>query len=149
VTRTGFCIALALAALAALAGPASAQRPKPIKPTQTWRGSIDDLALLSEAPKGERVADAKAFEKLWNAWKVGAKLPEVDFSKSAVFVTTTRGSRLSHGATLDDKGNLRVGAIATRDLRPGFRYSIILVPLAGVKTINGKPFAASDEPKKD
>jgi hypothetical protein len=149
VTRTGFCLALALAALAALAGPASAQRPKPIKPTQMWRGSVDDEALQSTAPKDGRVADAKAFEKLWNAWKVGAKLPEIDFAKSAVFVTTTRGSRLNHGATLDDKGNLRVLSLSTRDLRPGFRYSIIVVPLAGVKAINGKPIAVSEEPKKE
>ncbi len=149
MTRTGLCLALALVALAGLTAPASAQRPKPIKPTQMWRGSVDDEALQSAAPKDGRVAGAKAFEKLWNAWKVGARLPEIDFGKSAVFVATTRGSRISFGASLDDKGNLRAAAPSTRDLRPGFRYIIAVVPLAGVKTINGKPFAVSEEPKKE
>jgi len=37
-----------------------------------------------------------------------------------------------------DKGDLAVLAIATRDLRPGFRYVVSAVPREGVKTVNGK-----------
>jgi hypothetical protein len=37
-----------------------------------------------------------------------------------------------------DKGDLQALAIATRDLRPGFRYAVLVVPREGVKTINGK-----------
>jgi hypothetical protein len=33
---------------------------------------------------------------------------------------------------------LKVLALATRDLRPGFRYQILVVPREGVKTVNGK-----------
>jgi hypothetical protein len=29
--------------------------------------------------------------------------------------------------------------MATRDLRPGFRYEILVLPREGVKTVNGKP----------
>ena len=40
---------------------------------------------------------------------------------------------------LDDKGDLRVVALATRDIRPGFRYAIKSVSKEGIKTVDGKP----------
>jgi len=62
----------------------------------------------------------------------------VDFSKQLVVLISTRGSRLRFGATLDGNGNLQVWGMATRDLRPGFRYVIAVVSREGVKTVNGK-----------
>ena len=41
-------------------------------------------------------------------------------------------------ATVDEQGNLTCPALATRDLRPGFRYQILKISRAAVKTINGK-----------
>src|SRR5207247_352974 len=109
---------------------------KPVKATKEWKGSNDDEKLVKDAPT--IITTAKALEKLWTAWKVEGKVPEVDFDKEIVAITTTVGSRLSLAATLDDKGDLQVGGIATRDLRPGFRYVIATLPKEGVKTINGK-----------
>ena len=110
---------------------------KPVPTSQEWSGSVADESLQAKAPAF--VANPMAFEELWKSWKVGDKVPEVDFTKNLAVVATTRGSVLRLRATLDEKGNLQVGGIATRDLRPGFRYVIGIVPREGVVAINGKP----------
>jgi hypothetical protein len=132
-------VALALAVGLAPATRAGGQK---LKPVHQWSGSIDDLELQKLSPQSGYLADAKKFAELWKAWKVGEKMPEIDFKKQLVLVATTRGSRLNMTPRLDDKGDLRVLAIATRDLRPGFRYQIAVVDRAGVKTINGKELPA-------
>jgi hypothetical protein len=126
-------VALALVGLAPLA--AHAQK-KPVKPTKQWQGSVDDEKLLKDAPAA--VTSKKGLGKLWKAWKVADKMPEVDFTKEVVVLTTTRGSRVKLAASLDDKGNLQVFGLGTRDLRPGFRYVLATVPREGVKKVNGK-----------
>jgi hypothetical protein len=126
-------VALGLIALLASAVHAEA---KEVKPTKQWTGSVEDEKLQKEAPTV--IASAKTFEKVWKAWKPADKVPEVDFAKELVLVATTRGSRLSIRLLLEDSGNLKVGAIATRDLRPGFRYEMVVVPREGIKTVDGK-----------
>jgi hypothetical protein len=49
-----------------------------------------------------------------------------------------RGKLLTLSASLDETGDLKALGLATRDLRPGFRYALISVPREGVKTVNGK-----------
>jgi hypothetical protein len=109
---------------------------KPIKPTKEWSGSVADEKLAEGAPAF--LTNAKELAKLWTDWKLTDKPPAVDFQQELVVITTTRGSRLTLALTLDDKGDLRIGGIATRDLRPGFRYILATVRKEGVKTINGK-----------
>ena len=46
----------------------------------------------------------------------------VDFSREVVFLATTRGSRMGLRLRDEGEGRLGVGAMATRDLRPGLRY---------------------------
>ena len=135
--RRGWVAFAAAAALVLLAAPAALAENKPVKPVKQWNGSVEDVALLKGAPTV--VTSAKGFEGLWKAWKVEGKPPEVDFSKQLVVVTTTRGSRLQPRVAIDDNGDLRVAALSTKDLRPGFRYVIATVPREGVKTVNGKP----------
>ena len=65
-------------------------------------------------------------------------MPKVDFDKEIVIVSTTRGSQLRLSAQLEDNGNLQILGIATRDLRPGFRYVMGTVSREGVKTVNKK-----------
>jgi hypothetical protein len=77
-------------------------------------------------------------EQLWKDWKRTDKLPDIDFTKELVVVSTTTGSRLRLALTLDDKGDLQVGGIATLDFRPGFRYVLTTVRNEGVKTVNAK-----------
>ena len=133
-----FMALLLSTALPLQAGPS---KRKSVKPLKQWSGSVDDLSLRKAAP--EFILSTREIEKLWQAWKVPGPVPQVDFSKELVLVATTRGSRLRLAATLDGKGNLQVGGVATRDLRPGFRYVITVVNREGVKTVNGKKLAAA------
>jgi uncharacterized lipoprotein YbaY len=108
-----------------------------VAPIQQWSGSLEDRELQAKAPPV--ITDATALGKLWQDWKVAGALPAVDFGKSLVVTATTQGSVLNLRCTLMAQGNLEIGGMATRDLRPGFRYVIAVVPNTGVKTVNGKP----------
>jgi hypothetical protein len=107
-----------------------------VVPSREWTGSIEDPTIVSAAP--EIIFSAKEFEALWLAWKLPGPVPEVDFSSYLVAVQTTAGSRLRLSAVLEDNGNLIVLGLATRDLRPGFRYVIAVLSRTGVKTVNEK-----------
>lgn len=126
---------VAVAAVALFTADALAQKTA-VKPSKEWTGSVEDEALAKDAPAC--ITSAKGLENLWKAWKIADKVPEVDFTKEIVVVTTTRGSKLRLAAALDEKGNLTVGGLGTRDLAPGFRYVIATVSKEGVKTVNGK-----------
>ena len=132
------CKWLSLAAVMFLATGVGVAAPPPLKATNTWMGSIDDEKLAKEMPENGVITNAKDFEKLVKAWKVAEKVPEVNFDKEIVLVAKTEGSKLRLNALLDEKGDLKALGLATRDLRPGFRYVIISVPKEGVKTVNGK-----------
>jgi hypothetical protein len=111
---------------------------KILTPSQRWNGSIADLTLQNKAPADGCITDAKAFEKLWKAWMIGDKAPDVDFKTEMVVVTTTRGGRVRLNVRLDENGDLRVDGLATRDFRPGFRYEIGVIKREGIKTVRGK-----------
>jgi hypothetical protein len=130
-------LSLAAVALAVTLTTAARAEKKMIAVTKEFTGSVADEALAKDAPAV--VTSAKGLEKLWKDWKIADKMPEVDFTKDLVFVSTTRGSRIKVSLSLDtDKGDLQVLGIATRDLAPGFRYVIQVAPKEGVKTVNGK-----------
>jgi hypothetical protein len=126
---------VAVATVVLFTADALAQR-KAVKPSKEWTGSVQDESLAKDAPAC--ITSAKGLEKLWKAWKLADKVPEVDFTKEIVILNTTRGSKLKLGAALDEKGNLMVGGLGTLDLAPGFRYVIATVSKEGVKTVNGK-----------
>jgi len=112
--------------------PAQAKKVEVMK---TWSGSIDD----DKADKPECIVTAKKLEEVWKAWKVAGEVPKVDFTKDMVVAVYSSGSKLSiASARLDDKGNLEVLGLGTRDFRPGFRYVLGIVSKEGVKTINKK-----------
>jgi hypothetical protein len=132
---------LCLAAVAAVGfvSPAAADEPKkePAKLTVDLFGSVEDEKLLADKPANGVIVSAKGWEKLAKAW--GIKDPaKVDFAKELLVVGTTVGSRLNLNTKLDDKGDLKVIGIATRDFGSGFRYVIKSVGKDGVKTVNGK-----------
>ncbi len=104
-----------------------------------YQGSLDDRTLEKKKPANGVIATQKAFDELFTAWKLGEQKPRINFAKDLVLVTTTVGSRLSLAATVDsDKGDLQVGGVSTRDLRPGFRYVVGVVSREGIKTVGGK-----------
>jgi hypothetical protein len=142
-------ILLGMAVVALLLPPARAQKKdaekKTVKLVKEWKGSIADDSLAKDAP--ECIADAKALKKLWEKWGLEDKVPEVDFKKEIVIISTTSGSQLTLSAKLDDKGNLEVIGAATNDFVAGFRYVIATVSRKGVKTVNGKELKEAAEDK--
>ena len=136
MSRPSWLVGLvAMAAVVLFTSDTLAQK-NAVKPIKEWTGSLEDEKLAKGAP--ECITSAKGLEKLWKAWKLPDKAPEVNFTKEIVILTTTGGSKLKLFATLDEKGNLRVGGLGTSDLRPGFRYVIATVSKEGVKMVNGK-----------
>jgi uncharacterized lipoprotein YbaY len=135
---------LGLFVLALTASPGLRAERKPMKTIKEWSGSVEDTALMKEAAAS--ITSAKELEKLWETWKISDPMPVVDFAKDLVVVSTTQGSRLRLALVLDDiSGNLVVGGVGTRDLRPGFRYVIGTVSREGVKTVNGKELTNGDK----
>src|SRR5438552_14545840 len=124
-------VLVSLAIVAVLASDARAEK-KAVKLEKEWKGSVEDEALAKDAPAV--IVDARALEKLWKAWKIGGKVPAVDFKKELLIITTTSGSKLRMSATLDDRGDLDVLGMDTRDLRPVPRYVIATVSREGIKT---------------
>lgn len=110
---------------------------KKVEPTQTWQGSVEvdtDLKKPSAVLQNE-----DDWKELWKSWKLEGETPEIDFEKQLVLVETTVGSRLNVTLLRSEAGDLKVLALATRDLRPGFRYVLAAVDREGIQTINGKP----------
>jgi hypothetical protein len=120
---------------AALPVPEAAAQKKKVAVVKTWSGSVDD----EKAIQPEIIANAKALQAVWKAWKVRGDMPKVDFTKEIVVAVYSPGSGLNiAGANLDENGNLEVIGFGTRDIRAGFRYVLGTVSKAGVKTVNGK-----------
>lgn len=131
------CVCSLLTAFVAAAvapSPALAQKKK-VEITQKWNGSVDD----EKAMKPEAIVSAKGLEAVWKAWKVKGDVPKVDFEKNIVVAVYSVGSSLNMaGANLNDKGDLTVLGLGTRDIRPGFRYVLGVVSREGIKTVNKK-----------
>jgi len=125
-----------------LARPGAAEAVKPLK---EWKGTLKDEALRKEAPTQVAshigyLTDAKAWEKLWKAWRDKEELPKVDFAKELVLVVTVSGpNQAIVGIGLDGEGDLTLGVGSTKVGGPGFGYYLAVVPRKGVKTIDGKP----------
>ena len=136
MSRPSWLVGVVAVAAVVLSTSDTLAQKNAVKPAKEWTGSVEDEKLAKGAP--ECITSAKGLEKLWKAWKLPDKAPEVNFTKEIVVLATTEGSKLKLFAALDEKGNLRVGGLGTRDLRPGFRYVIATVSKEGVKTVNGK-----------
>jgi hypothetical protein len=67
-----------LAIVAVLVSDARAEK-KAVKLDKEWTGSVEDEALAKDTPAV--IGDAKALERLWKAWKIEGKVPDVDFKK--------------------------------------------------------------------
>jgi hypothetical protein len=138
MTRALLGMVALFAGLLLLSGAVQAENKK-LETKVLFQGSIDDEKLLAKAPPTGVITTQKGFDDLFTAWKLGDKKPEIDFKKDLVVVSTTVGSKLNLAVVLNtDKGDLQVLGLATRDLRPGFRYVIGVAPSEGVKTVNGK-----------
>jgi hypothetical protein len=126
---------MGLSFVAVVVASATAADKKKLTIGMTWSGSVDNEKLAQP----EVITNAKGLEAVWKAWKIEGDMPKIDFTKELVVAVYSAGSSLKMaGAQLDEKGNLEVLGLGTRDLRPGFRYVLGTVSREGVKTVNGK-----------
>src|SRR5262245_54981740 len=132
---------LTLLAATTLVSASAGAEPTAVKPLQEWSGSVDAEALEKIAPS--IVTTGEGWSILWKAWGQKGDPPAVDFADDFVTVTTTRGSKLDVNFQVSDKGDLGVMAKATRDLRPGFRFHLAVLPRSGIATVAGKPLATN------
>lgn len=116
------------------AGKGSPSQRHEVKPLQTWTGSIDDRR---DSDVQDVIIERAAWENLWKRWKFTQNLPNIDWSKTFVIVQTSQASRIQVSVTVDDAGHANLVALETRDLRPGFRYVIQVLPRDGIKRIQG------------
>lgn len=133
--RIAICVLLASFVVVAMTPSPALGQKKKVEITQKWNGSVDD----EKAMKPEAIVSGKGLEAVWKAWNVKGDVPKVDFEKNIVVAVYSVGSSLNMaGANLDDKGNLTVLGLGTRDIRPGFRYVLGVVSREGIVTVNKK-----------
>jgi hypothetical protein len=119
----------------AVMAPAAPDQKTKVEITEKWSGSVED----ENVKKPEVIVSTKGLEAVWKDWKIKGDVPKVDFTKNIVVAVYSSGSKLNlSGANLDDKGNLEVLGLGTRDFRPGFRYVLGVVSKKGIKTVNKK-----------
>ena len=87
----------------------------------------------------ELIKDQGNYQAAWRKLGLKESPGEVDFTQEALFLATTRGSRISLRLTDEGEGKLRVIAIATRDIRPGLRYVFGVFGKKDWKKINETP----------
>jgi len=118
---------------------------KPVTPVHEWKGSNAQEALEKKGPENGFIVEKKVWDELRETWGLPEETEKVDLEKQLVLVGTTRGGLINGKPTLTEQGDLKFNPISTRDLRPGFRYLIVVVSRDGVKTVNGKPL--QEKPK--
>jgi len=91
-----------------------------VQPLRELRGTTTE-EVAGPMPD-EVITDPATFAKAWKKLGLKESPGEVNFAHEALFLATTRGSRISLRLKDEGKGKLRVLAMATRDIRPGFRY---------------------------
>lgn len=113
-----------------------------LETVREWSGSVEEERLAMISPLV--ITQMESFEILWKAWKGSEAVPEIDFSKSIVIAETTRGSRLNLRFQLSEDGNLKVAGLATRDLRPGFRYVLAELSAPAIRSVEGVRLESRD-----
>lgn len=129
-----------LALLALLCCPAWVLANMPVvKVIETWSGKLKDVSLRDKfAPKTDFIADAEAWKKLWQAWRAGEDVPQVDFTQSLVLVGTAPGPNAANlRPRLDENGGVKFVVFSTKIGGPGFGYQLMQIDRSGVKSING------------
>lgn len=118
-----------------------------LKATKKWTGRVSNEAAKA-APATGYVSGPKEWAKLWKEWKIGDKVPVIDFKKEMVLVVTSVGSGIGVDPALDEKGDLTNRGASTDDLRPDTGYVVVVVPSKGVKTFNGKAIKLELKPEE-
>jgi hypothetical protein len=119
--------------LVAMSAPAADW--KNVESTQKWQGSVDGEPKDGGVPV--TITNAADFAAVWKTCGRAEAVPEIDWTKNVAVLVTTRGSNINLRARIDGAGNLVTSGMATRDIRPGHRYSLGIFPREGVTAVNG------------
>lgn len=142
-------ITLSLALLILCCTPAwvVAQAPE-VKAIETWSGKLKDDSLRDKfAPTTEFIADAEAWQKLWQAWRAGEEVPEIDFKRNLILVGTAPGPNAANmRPQIDEQGAVKFIVFSTKIGGPGFGYQLMQIDRDGVKSINGHEVNAAAKP---
>jgi len=125
--------ALTYAALPTM--PISAEEPKPTA-TVDLSSSVVDLDQLKAISGTSVILSQREWERLAAAWGIKDP-PKVDFTKELLLVGTWRGTSFKFLNDVKD-GDLTTEIVGDKEVKPGFRYKVISLNRAGIKTFHGK-----------
>lgn len=104
------------------------------RPMREFIGDAGDG--VDKGPVHEVIQDQAVYERIWRNLGLAKSPGEIDFSKEFGVISTTRGSRVSFRLRDEGDGKLNVMSISTRDIRPGLRYAIGVLPRSEWKQVN-------------
>ena len=110
-----------------------------IEIARKFTGKIADPDLENARPKSGIINNPESWKELWTVWRPDKAFNEIDFSNQVVLVNTAPGPNLVFASTLklDSNGNLSYETASSRMEGKGFGYLIMVIPSAGVKSVNG------------
>jgi hypothetical protein len=114
---------------------------KKVGPVNCWWGMVAEKKLADMAPARGYLTSRAAWKNLWEAWRPGEKLPEVDFTKQLVLVDLGGMYPVGHALYVTADGDLKIQLLRRVPDRPGQGYGIAVIERGAVKTIKGKAIA--------
>jgi len=129
---------LALLCLWAVRVSPVAAEDKKLEPVRFWWGLVGEKKLAEMAPPKGYVTGEAEWKKLWEAWRPGEKVPDVDFTKHLVLVHLGGMYPVAHELTVTDRGDLTIRLSPRVPPKPGYGYGIAVIERGSVKTIEGK-----------
>jgi|GEM_PF-1770675 len=135
--RPGFRYAIAVISREGAVSIDGKPLPGTLKPSALFIGSIKDDTLKKGVPA--TIVNNQQLKDLWVKWQIDDKMPEIDFTRQLLIISTTDSTGLSAEYILDAQGNVKVQLTINKDFRaePGFRYYIAVLNKAGVKSVDG------------
>lgn len=115
-----------------------------VVPLKKYSGICRDDRLRPVAPKSGVIVDQESLVTLWKAWTVEGPVPSLNFRDHLVTVATVDGPNRSFSGALQlsEAGDLTYQVASTKMAGPGFGYLLMVVPRAGLKSVNGQAIPA-------
>jgi hypothetical protein len=139
------CIASVVILLTGLASGSAFAQGLTIKPSKNLiTGLVSGEEVEKLTPPNGFITRKGDFDKLWKAWLLEGKVPEVDFKTSLVVVAASRKGPIKAAVLVDEKktGDVKIKVELERQAEgTGLQVLIAVFPRAGIKTIEGKAIA--------
>ena len=116
-----------------------------VQPSRTLiTGVVDGEEVERLSPPNGFITKKEDFDRLWKAWLLEEKVPQVDFKKSLVVVATSRQGPVARAVLVDEKrtGDMKIRVEVERKAGgPGLHVLIAVFPREGIKSIEGRAVA--------